>query len=476
MTRLEKESPTMNNVLANNINNSINLIDGLKLRVPDRSYQHRCGNFLDIYELITEFDKIDDYKVGKIVKFFQSKSGRIGLVYDVTNKNGILTILGMLRAVLENNINSSDEQKLELVILDNVPRFKDDSISYLVLDDLKDIRFLNGSEKWYKEVLVVNDISTTGTTNILSINDVTDSIPFNEKIITLNNYLMLDNNKLFEYNDTTFTQNNLVSAISSFLSILPSGHFLTKNDVLTVLVDFENKSFNNVQLFFKALMMLMTGGKVNFIRLSENEETNIPKETTLLQATSANINRLLSIGGYQDVKTKFGYRLSKTLQLENVFQKTFKTELNNLRIIMITRMTTQQVSTSHLSLLKTIFQSRLILETYIPMEAGSIKTLGPIFTTNLFDHRTFNPKVEANVTFAGVVYPSLQFKLLKRESDEDKIGELKIRGFTIGLPIKKLKEKYSDEIGKDADGWVSVFGVSGCIGADTCFWELNKQN
>lgn len=475
ITRQEKESPIMNNVMANNINNSINLIDGLKLRVPERSYKYRCGNFLDIYELLVNFNRVDDYKVGKMVKFFQGKAGRVGLVCDFANENGLLSVLGVLRAILENNLLS--EQKLELVLLESVPRFQDESISYLLLDDLSDIRFLNGSEKWYIEVLVVSShFHSNNITNVHLLSNVAESIPFNKNVVNLNNYLKLDNSKLFEYNDTIFTQNNLVSAISSFLNTLPTNHFLTKDDVLSVLLDPMQKSFNNIQLLFKALAVLMTGGQVNFIKLTDNAEVSVPKNTTILQTNSANISRLLAIGDYQKVKKRFVFRLSKTLKLENVFLKTFKTELDDLRIVVITRSTKQPVLSSYMTLIETVFQSRSILETYIPMESNSIKIFGPIFSTNLLDHRAFNPKVEASVTFSGVINPSLQFKLIKKESDEDKIGELKIRGFTIGSPIKQLKEKYSDEIGKDSDGWVTVYNVYGCIGNDTCFWQVNKKD
>ncbi|XBW36008.1 hypothetical protein QEN19_001583 [Hanseniaspora menglaensis] len=475
MTRLEMESPIMNNVIANNINNSINLIDGLKLRVPERSYKYRCGNFLDLYEQILSFGRIDDYKIGKMVKYFEAKSGKIGLVYDIASETGIETLLGCLRAVIENNLVSSDEKKLELVILDNVPRTQDKSISYLVLDELKDIRFLNGSEKWYKGIVVFDEkFSNNSFTNIDTPISIRSSIHFNKNIITLENYLKLDNNKLFEYNDTVFTQNNLVSAVSSFLSILPSGHFLNEFDVLTVLLNSSEKTFSNIQLVFKVLSVLMTGGKVNLVKISENFDVNIPKNTTILQFNSQSLGRILATGDYQNVKKSFAYRLSKALQNENVFKKTFKTKFSTIRMLLITRSSDQPISSINVSAIQTTFQCRSILETYIPFHSNSAKCLGPIFVTNLLDNRVFNSNVEANVTFCGAIYPSLQFKLLKKESDANKIGELRLRGFTIGIPIKELKKKYFDEIGKDLDGWVTIYGIDGCIGTDTCFWQLNK--
>lgn len=67
-TRHPLESPVMSNVLSNNIQNSINLIDGLKLRVPNKNYKFRCGNFFDILDLICTHSKDDSYKqIGKLL-------------------------------------------------------------------------------------------------------------------------------------------------------------------------------------------------------------------------------------------------------------------------------------------------------------------------------------------------------------------------------------------------------------------------
>ena len=127
-----------------------------------------------------------------------------------------------------------------------------------------------------------------------------------------------------------------------------------------------------------------------------------------------------------------------------------------------------------MSLLKANLQCRASLETYIDFSnTQSVKLFGPLFYTNLYDLRHFNEKsIEKVVTLAGVIYPTLQFKIANKKEDTDIIGKLKIRGFNIGTPIDGLKEQYKDEMAayEQNEGWVSLHGIEGCIGRDSCFW------
>lgn len=494
-TRHPLESPIMSNVLSNNIQNSINLIDGLKLRVPKKNYKFRCGNFLDILDLISTHNKDSAYKnIGKLYSYFGNTNGSekivLGFVYDISSSNGLITLMECLRCVLELNLKSKKESNIvhELILLDSIPRSRsiidEKNITHLVLDDLQNEFYLNGSESWYEKVIVMNEKFHSQKPNIFTIDSLIKNLKFipfvKEKVITEENYLLLDNSRLFEYKDTVFTQNNLVSAVSSFLTVLPQKMFITDKDEFCFLTDSFNKSFDNVQLIYKVLGVLMLGGKVNFVNIeSSDDNLEIPETTTFLQTNSDNINKLLSLTNYQENRTKLMFRVFHSLLLENFYFPSKKftyvsKNLHNLKAVFITRKETQSISSEIMSLLKTNLQCRASLETYIDFSnTQSVKLFGPLFYTNLYDLRHFTEKtIEQVVTLAGVIYPTLQFKIADKSEDTDAIGKLKIRGFSIGAPIDDLKEKYKDQmdVANENEGWVSLEGIEGCIGRDSCFW------
>jgi hypothetical protein len=256
--------------------------------------------------------------------------------------------------------------------------------------------------------------------------------------------------------------------------------FITDKDEFCFLTDSFNKSFDNVQLIYKVLGVLMLGGKVNFVNIeSSDDNLEIPETTTFLQTNSDNINKLLSLTNYQENRTKLMFRVFHSLLLENFYFPSKKftyvsRNLHNLKAVFITRKETQSISSEIMSLLKTNLQCRASLETYIDFSnTQSVKLFGPLFYTNLYDLRHFTEKtIEQVVTLAGVIYPTLQFKIADKSEDTDAIGKLKIRGFSIGAPIDDLKEKYKDQmdVANANEGWVSLEGIEGCIGRDSCFW------
>ncbi|SGZ39741.1 uncharacterized protein HGUI_01941 [Hanseniaspora guilliermondii] len=498
-TRHPLESPVMSNVLSNNIQNSINLIDGLKLRVPNKNYKFRCGNFLDILDLICTHNTDISYKqIGKLFSYFNQRDEEkivIALVYDISSPNGLLTLMECLRCLLQLNLKRKKNSDIihELILLDSIPRSKDiinqKGITHLVLDDLKDDFYLNGSETWYKKVVVMSKNFNSKKSNIVSIDYLMEGIKFlpfvKDEIITEDNYLLLDNSRLLEYKDTIFTQNNLVSAVSSFLTTLPQDMFITEKDECCFLIDSINKSFNNIQLIYKVLSLLMLGANVKFSKIDEiNDDLNISNKTTFLQTNSENVNKLLSLTNYQQNRTKFMFKVFHTLLLDNFYMSSKKfsyvnKNLHNLKALLITTTEKKTISSEIMSLLKTNLQCRASLETYIDLSnTKSIKLLGPLFYTNFYDHRHFKEKmIERTVTFAGAVYPSLQFKIVDKLEDTDSIGKLKIRGFTIGTPIDGLKEQYKEDMENNNanEGWVKLEGIEGCIGRDSCFW-ISKVN
>lgn len=493
-TRHPLESPVMSNVLSNNIQNSINLIDGLKLRVPNKNYKFRCGNFFDILDLICTHNKDDSYKqIGKLFSYFSQNDNEkivIALVYDISSPNGLLTLMECFRCILELNLKCKKNSDIihELILLDSIPRSKDiisqKGITHLVLDNLKNDFYLNGSESWYKKVIVMDNGFISEKPNISTIDYLINGVKFipfvKDEIITEDNYLLLDNSRLLEYKDTVFTQNNLVSAVSSFLTTLPQDMFITEKDECCFLIDSFNKSFNSVQLIHKALSFLMLGANVTFARLDEmNDQLSISNKTTYLQTNGDSVNKLLSLTNYQQNRTKFMFKVFHTLLLDNFYMSSKRfsyvdKNLHNLKALLITTNERKAISSEIMSLLKANLQCRASLETYIDFSnTKSIKLLGPLFYTNLYDHRHFKEKIiEKTVTLTGAVYPSIQFKIADKVEDTDNIGKLKIRGFTIGTPIDGLKELYKDEMqnSNDNEGWVKLEGIEGCIGRDSCFW------
>lgn len=484
-------------------------------------YKVRNGNFGDVWSASMAQSK-DNYLefagekhslpkinglaktlLSNLLKTFISGSGeslRVGIVSPVYTLPGFVFSLATLMGTLKGG---------DCVphFLSSVPRQNLD-IDILVVDTWNDILMLNGSQDWYKLIIVCDSEKpqSVSFSNVVSwssyIEDAKDDFKFDYEPPKDNS----DDNAIMSYNTnpwnqtTSFTHMCLVSSLAAFIKSFPLDTELSEKDHLTFVVDESERSVYSIQIWPKLLAVLLHGGSVSFAERTKLKTwKQFSKNTTLLSVTgrSSLLESLLNESTSQSLFNRLKTAWAMNLFSEGVFTRfgEFSENCNNLRCVYLMNeiKDVEQVSSfpsevpqlkrgraqgllksTQLNLLRTLLGSRVVSELYSPYTL-----VGPIASTNYYDYRIFPPQVDATFACFGPISTSLEAKLVDTESNPElsvdkRQGMLCVRGFTIGKPVEKERLEKALELVKKFDGgegWMPLLGVFGIWGQDGCFYE-----
>ncbi|CDO93214.1 unnamed protein product [Kluyveromyces dobzhanskii CBS 2104] len=496
--RKEHETAIYRNLL---VPTSFPLTTGLNLSI---GYRLRNGNFSDLWSAImanggstilqfhdeeTALVKINSIAKQITERVSSLEAQKVGIATFIGSSTGFSVGVAGLMLSLESCIPW---------FLHSIPR-EDLGIDVLFINDWKSTKYLNGSEKWYKMVVVCDwsdHRSGNCSENIISIKE------FIGQLNDCSNFEYdpkdsSDDAKVLTYvlnpfgGSTSFTQMCLVSSVSSFIKSFPLGHSLDENDHLTISTSSHWNHSLSVQSWTKVLSTLLHGGSVSFIK-EPRSLNDLPRKTTLLAISgdSKFLDHVLTQS--KGIRTS----LSKALFSEGVFNKIgqISNQIDKLRCIYVlndlkevARVTDfsspipelknpsiTRYSTSDLTLLRSLFGSRIVMEVYSPFTI-----MGPLSHTNYYDYRVLPSTVDDLVTCYGSFTTSLEAKLVDTKENpklfaKDRQGMLVIRGFTIGKPVDEKDLSHALELVKKfngGEGWMPLLGVFGLFGNDGCFYE-----
>ncbi|SSD59108.1 uncharacterized protein SCODWIG_00869 [Saccharomycodes ludwigii] len=348
---------------------STSLLNGLNLRVKDKPYQYRRGNFADVWQccmdLYYDTDTKDINKKGEnyitfeqqhqhggqlkksletidldtmnVFKFFQSyfegikgdsnnqKKLVIGITIPVYKYYGFIVAVGSFISSLLLNMEEK-RNILEIRFLSSPPR-KDENIDVIFVDTWSNVGKMKQSLEWYKLLVVgdscANDPESFSDKNIISIDDILqtqNSTRF--KYVQPQNYKLHDDDVLFKYeNNTVFTQMNLVSAISSYVVSFPQDHQLSSKDVVQFIFDEDNGNdlkHSFIQIWPKLLAVLMHGGSVIFTSTRFKIE---PQTTLLVLGVESYKTKLLSLIDKMNIIQSLRFMWASNFFSEGVFSK-----------------------------------------------------------------------------------------------------------------------------------------------------------
>lgn len=493
------------------------LTTGLNLAI---GYRFRNGNFGDVWNAVMEL----------------SKSNTVSFTND-SKKYSLKEINGMAKTILKNHLSDGYKQigiavptstlqgfavtvasmmgsvKNDIVphFLSSVPRQKIEGVDVLVVGSWKIFKLLNGSESWYK-VIIVCDSSKNKPANldiqcsVKTWDDIIESYQDDNKFEYTTPNDKSDDNKLFLYvtspwNETTsFTQMSLVSTLSAFIKSFPLDNEITTDDELTVVGSLSESS--SIQIFNKVFGVLLYGASISFVK--EYSITS-KEQPSLLFINGRDIQKLLN-DQEQILNSSLINRIklswATTLLSEGIFTKLAQLSPNvssssfdRIRCIFIAESISdvQLVSsynglipemkqrpkrtliTFKLNIVRAIFGSRAILELYSPYIA-----IGPIAATNFYDYRVLPGSVDTNVTLHGTLSSTLEGKFVNTESNPkldvaSRQGMLCIRGFCIGKPVEEERLKKAIVLGETfgGEGWMPLVGIFGLWGHDGCLYVYN---
>lgn len=492
------------------------LITGLGLSLK---YKIRNGNFADVWKAIMELaekntirftDEPKEYTLdvvnGMAKHFLKTQLSEeymnVGIAVSPSTLPGfVITIASMMGSI---------EQSSVPHFLAAVPRQRIDSIDVLIIDSWRAYRMLNGSEKWYKLVIVCEARSSEAAYNVHD-----NTISWDESIEGFKKDAEFeytppadnsDDSKFLafttsSYNATTsFAQRCLVSGIASFIQGFPSGQELSNKDSLAVVGNLGDVS-SSIHFWHKAFAVLLHCGSLSFINKPSISLSSLSNSTLLFIEPSDLVKIVEEINSKG---TSFTQRLrlswATALLSEGVFTKVgqapFKS-LNKLRCVLLAEsiQDTQSVAafpekipklketiksksfssftTEKLNYVRALLGSRVILELYCPYIV-----MGPISQTNYYDYRVLPSSVDSCFTCCGPLATTLEGKLTQTDENPQldiskRQGMLCIRGFTIGKPVEsnRLQDamKLSDKFG-GGEGWMPMVGIFGLWGQDGCLY------
>ncbi|AGO09864.1 AaceriAAL126Cp [[Ashbya] aceris (nom. inval.)] len=481
------------------------LTSGLNL---SKGYQFRRGNFGDIWSAALGVGKGENYicfadgvrwTVGTIdhaakqlrVYFMQEELAQVGIVPSVSTRGGFICAIAAFMVSLDGGVAH---------FLPAVPR-KDPGLDVLVIDSWEVAARLNGSERWYKRIIVCDRSPKPNglPTNAISLYDLTDD----EETDDAFGYECSDDgddNKEFlrisnvSMETTSFLQGCLVSSVANFIKTFPMAQNLSARDKLTIVLDHLEDSLA-LQMWSKLFAVLLHGGSIAFVETSDL--TTISSSTTLLVVSgqAQGIKDLVSVQLQKCNRFMFSWAIS--LLSEGVFSGSARLSTNfaNLRCVYIMNEVAcarylnffpeevpQRESTGvrrltriQLNQVRALLGARVIMELYAPHTI-----MGPIAQTNIYDYRVFPPLVDATFTCYGTLSTSLEGKLVDSAANPDlcsskRQGLLVVRGFTIGKPLEQERLDRAMKLVQQfhgGEGWTPLVGVFGIWGTDGCFYEF----
>lgn len=486
------------------------LITGLGLSLK---YKIRNGNFGDVWKAIMELSKTNSIeftndsnhlslaKINGMAQHLQetilSKDvGNVGIVISPSSLEGfVISIASMIGSV---------KSSCRPHFLSSVPRERLEGLDVLVIDSWNSFRMLNGSERWYKLVIVCASLEAGEVPeNVKSWQEIIKGHQENEHFDYDPPEDNSDDSKVFAYTTspynvtTSFTQGCLVSGIGSFVQGFPAGHELSEKDTLTV-SDRLGKSGLAFHFWHKAFAVLLHGGSLSF-QDKKSLTLSALNNTTLLFIEP---DELLSILKEIDIKkssilSRIGFALATVLLSEGVFTKIGQCSsrsIDRLRCVFLAELIrdTQLIAsfpkkipkmkqqsllksftTETLNFMRAHLGARVVVELYCPFIV-----MGPVCQTNFYDYRVLPASVDSKFICCGPLATSLEGKMVQTGQNPElditkRQGMLCIRGFTIGKPVEPNRLEramaLSDDFG-GGEGWMPLVGVFGLWGQDGCLY------
>ncbi|KAH3682100.1 hypothetical protein WICPIJ_006936 [Wickerhamomyces pijperi] len=281
----------------------------------------------------------------------------------------------------------------------------------------------------------------------------------------------------------SYTHQNFVSSCASMVKSLPMAHELTSNDTIMI------TQGNDLTQWGKFMAALIVGGKV-ILGDSDDKEV-IDSWIEKYQPSIISVNEKYvtnTVNSYdQEESKKSGVAasfnsliLSRAIHMfsEGIFTSSAQQSslFNSLRLTYITHHIAtndpaSNLTSSDLTKYRAITSSRAIQTTSLPPSTGGL--LSHIFQTNYYDYRILSTDKLRNL---GTVTLTLELKLRAvpgLDIEQDKAGEVCIRGFVVGTPYGEkalgVARKDGEEVG--GEGWCPLRGVRGRFGIDGCFYE-----
>ncbi|AAS50240.2 AAL126Cp [Eremothecium gossypii ATCC 10895] len=481
------------------------LTTGLNL---SRGYQFRRGNFGDIWSAAVAVGKGENYicfadgmrwTVGTVnhaakqlrAYFMQEKLAHVGIVPSVSTRGGFICAIAAFMASLDGGVAH---------FLPAVPR-KDRALDVLVIDSWEIAARLNGSENWYKRIIVCDHSAKPPglPANLISLHELiddkesddtfkyecTDDTDDNKEFLRISNVSM---------ETTSYLQGSLVSSVANFIKTFPMAQSLSERDKLTVVLDQLEESLA-LQIWSKLFAVLLHGSSISFVKASDLR--TISSSTTLLVVSgqAQGIKDLVSTQLQKCNRFMFSWAIS--LLSEGVFSGCARISTNfaNLRCVYIMNEVAcarhlnffpeeipQRESTDvrrltriQLNQIRALLGARVVMELYAPYTI-----MGPIAQTNIYDYRIFPALVDATFTCYGTLSTSLEGKLVDSAANPDlssakRQGLLVVRGFTIGKPLEQERLDRAMKLVQNfhgGEGWTPLVGVFGIWGSDGCFYEF----
>lgn len=426
-------------------------------------------------------------------------TGRLGIMANTFEFPGFtLAIAGLMSSLND----------VVPVFLSSIPRSKQD-IDVLAIDSHKTLELMNGSDGWYKLIILCEDRAQKKTQSLPPnvvywqdlIGEETEDLEYNYTPPSDNSHdqkVTIITSSPWNL-ATSFSHMALVSSVSAFIKSLPMGHELTGEDHLTVIVDDKTKTTFPTQVWTKLLATLLVGGSASITYAKPNDKLQkvLNSDTTLLQIAenSPLLDDLLQ--NRKSLLQKIRLAWSLSLLSEGVFTRIglynaaftklrcafLINEVNNVEAVTkMDDMTTklpqgakEARKTISVNTLRALLGSRIVSELYSPYVI-----MGPIACTNYYDYRVLPDSVDSKLAFYGPICTSLEAKLIEVESapqfvSSNRQGMLCVRGFTIGMPIEQQRlEKAMKIVNKfdGGEGWMPVLGVYCLWGKDGCLYEF----
>lgn len=497
------------------------LTTGLGLSV---AYKSRNGNVCDLWNAALEMKegkntvrlypdtsdrthgkkytlaRINGYVKHIMQSQFMQDTRRVGIATSVDTLPGfVLALASMLRSV------KKDASAAHF--LSAVPRSQIEGVDVLVIDSWNAFTRLNGSETWYKLVIICGERPSAAQ-------DIPANVSFWDELV---NGAVEDSKFEYEcpedmsddkrelmwvsspWNDTNcFSQMNLVSSVTSYIKSFPMEHVLKESDNITFAGQLSQPN-KTLHIWPKLFSVLLHGGSASFIGESELSIASL-KETTLLVVLKSGMEKLLneSMTQKNSIIHKIQEKWANTLLSEGIFTKFAKirngaldslrciyveNELPNVDIISgldiktIKKPTLAAKNTTLTSIqlneIRTSFGTRAIQEVICPY-----MIMGTIAATNFFDYRVFPTQVDKLLTCYGTLETNIEGKMVQVEIADNlditkRQGMLCIRGYNIGKPLEEERLKRAVELSENAggaEGWMPLVGVFGLFGQDGCLY------
>lgn len=485
------------------------LITGLGLSLK---YKIRNGNFGDVWKAIMElsgdngirFTNSDTRYSLSTVNGISQHIFKTTLSKDVKNV-GIVVAPSSLEGFVVSiaSMMGSIKSSCKPHFLSAVPRQRIEDLDVLVIDSWTSYRMLNGSEEWYKLVVVcASPIAGKLPENVKSWEQLIEGYVESQTMEYEPPEDNSDDSKEFAritspYGATTsFMQGCLVSGIASFVQGFPASHELSKSDNLAIVGDLGNAGLS-LHFWHKAFAVLLHGGSLAFLK-NESLKPFSLKDITLLFISP---DDLMSILKTIDIRStsivrRFGFAVASTLLSEGVYTTIgqYSSSCDKLRCVFLAELiqNTQLIAsfpskipvmkqhaspksftTETLNHVRAHLGARVVVELYCPFIV-----MGPLSQTNYYDYRVLPASVDAQFICCGPLATSLEGKMVQTEQNpaldiSKRQGMLCIRGFTIGKPVEEDRLKSAITLAEEfggGEGWMPLVGIFGLWGQDGCLY------